>query len=352
MKSLLTKWIGSAGTSQSFYSIFTEDQKKWIDYIDAATDDLIVDLDTFERNINDGATDPASIMDSIKASLDGFLEKAKELESNIQDAALLKKVRTAFHQKTNHLISKSYLLNRARTWPQGYQGDYKTLETVYRNMPMASGIGYYFDLIALNATLAEGVRNRIRMLQGFLKEELNNRINPKVMSIACGSCRELMELAPDIEQASAQLVCIDNDEDALQYAQGRLSYTGAISNIEFLKYNALRLFDVEIAERDFGTQDIIYSAGLFDYLDSDFLVKIFNSLYALLKKSGKIIAPFKDADKYGSQLYHWLGDWDGFQQRNEKDFHDIFSRAGIPADCITEIRDKTGSIIFYCIEIN
>ena len=48
-----------------------------------------------------------------------------------------------------------------------------------------------------------------------------------------------------------------------------------------------------------------------------------------------------------SQEYHWIFDWDGFLQRNEEDFRNILSDAGIPSSAITETREDSGVIIFY-----
>jgi cyclopropane fatty-acyl-phospholipid synthase-like methyltransferase len=100
---------------------------------------------------------------------------------------------------------------------------------------------------------------------------------------------------------------------------------------------------------DFGKQDIIYSVGLFDYLPSDFLVKIFETLYNLLNPNGRLIAAFKDANRYRHQEFHWIVDWDGFLQRNEEDSRAILYDAGIPHSAISETHEETGIIIFYII---
>ena len=113
------------------------------------------------------------------------------------------------------------------------------------------------------------------------------------------------------------------------------------------KYNALRMFDHELNLSEFGKQDIIYSVGFFDYLDSGFLARLFNSLYKLLNPGGLLITSFKDMKRYRHQDYHWIVDWDGFLQRNEEDFFRIFSDAEIPESSITEIREDSGVIVFY-----
>ncbi|UCG78951.1 MAG: class I SAM-dependent methyltransferase [Nitrospirota bacterium] len=320
------------------------------DLVSEATGMLVNELERIDRMITIGDYSPDNVIKDIENAIGKFITEAKKWEAGTDDISAIREERTNFHNNTNHIISKSYFLSRARTWPQGYQGDHKTLETVYRDMPLSDGIGYFLDLIALNSTLAKGVRNRLKTMQSILKKELEVRSGPEVLNIGCGSCRELFDLVPEIKGSNAKVICVDNDQDALNFAHSRFYYTDAPDNIEFRKYNALRLFDIESAEAEFGPQDIIYSMGLFDYLDSDFLAKMFNTLFSLLKPGGKLIAAFKDAKRYNSQTYHWLADWDGFKQRTEKDFLSILAGAGIDEDSIKYQRDETEAILFYEIE--
>jgi SAM-dependent methyltransferase len=119
-------------------------------------------------------------------------------------------------EKRTHPV-KSYCINRARTWPQGHQGDYNTLEIAYKNSPLSDGIGYYLDKYILSARLGDGIRERIVKLRDLLHEELITRQNPKVLDVACGSCREVFELAPEIKASGAKFICVDLDEDALGF---------------------------------------------------------------------------------------------------------------------------------------
>jgi SAM-dependent methyltransferase len=199
-----------------------------------------------------------------------------------------------------------------------------------------------------SSTLAVGVRERMRKLAELLKTEMINRQYPKVLNIACGSCREMHEIVPEIEKAGAHFKCIDLDSEALDFALNRLSYAGlSADRAEFIQYNALRMFDYETAVSAFGMQDVIYSVGYFDYLADDFLVKLLNTLYLMLNPGGKLIAAFKDANRYRPQAYHWFADWYGFLQRTQGDFERIFRQAEIPGSALSVTRAKSGAIIFY-----
>ena len=306
------------------------------------------ELAAIEQRCLDSKENAEVLYRSVLKSLTDMHHTCEEFERSVSyDKTITKDAQARFREKTEFIMSKSYFINRARTWPQGYQGDHKTLEFIYRTTPQSEGIGYYLDLYALNVALATGVRNRIKKLENILREEIIIRETPSILNVACGSCRELVGLSADIISSKAKVICMDNDNDALNFAQGRLSYTGALPQIEFRKYNALRMFDHELNMMEFGMQDIIYSMGYFDYLTDDFLVKMLRSLYMLLNPGGKLIMPFKDAAKYKPQDYHWLCDWDGFLQRTEDDFDRILEKAGIPDSALSQSRDKSGVIIFY-----
>ena len=325
-----------------------EEQEKYTLILGQAIERYMEELRTIERHIANVQLDDDVVYSKIVALNDTILKICAQFEQEVKDDEVVKATRSYFRKRTNAILSKSYSINRIRTWPQGYQGDYKTLEAAYRNTPMSDGIGYYLDKYVLDWTLAHALRGRVEQLGELLRKELAARENPKVLDIACGSCREVSMLVPEIKASKAQFTCIDLDGDALDFAVNRLAPAELVpEQITFTKYNALRLFDIDIARAEFGPQDVIYSVGYFDYLPDDFLVKLLRSLYALLNTGGKLIAAFKDADRYRSQEYHWIADWDGFRQRTVKDFERLLGEAGIAEQAMTVSRDRSGAIIFY-----
>jgi SAM-dependent methyltransferase len=324
-----------------------EETEKYSELLNRATERFNTELEAIEKRCYEHHENPEELLMMTQRAMDEMMAVCAEFERGVQDKDIIRNARIRFHEKTNPILSKSYCINRTRTWPQGSQGDHKTLEMMYKNTPLAEGIGYYLDLCALKAPLAVGVRNRMAKLEALIRREVQKRQHPAIMNIGCGSCRELMGLAPEIIDSAARIICIDSDSDALTFAHSRLSYAGIISQVELRKYNALRMFDDETNMAQFGKQDIIYSVGLFDYLASDFLARLFSSLYRLLNPGGTLIASFKDAGRYRSQDYHWMADWDGFLQRREEEFDDIMAGAGIPRECISETREDSGVITFY-----
>lgn len=324
-----------------------EKRQGYVRYLEDSILEFNERLRDIERRCVNNNIKQEAVMVEIEKVFDEMAMACQRFEDGVNDKDFIKEKRVQFRELTNDVLSKSYCYNRARTWPQGYQGDYKTLETAYRSVPLSEGLGSYLDKHFFNTTVAVAVKNRLKMLEEILKDEISKRMNPKVLNVACGSCRELMGLVPEIKSSDARITCIDMDNDSLSFAQSRLSYTGILPQIKFYKYNALRLFDYETAETELGKQDIIYSVGFYDYLETGFLTKLFESLYKLLNDNGCMIISFKDAERYRSQDYHWFVDWDGFLQRNPDDFKRIIHNAGIPESKVAETREDSGVIVFY-----
>jgi SAM-dependent methyltransferase len=269
-----------------------------------------------------------------------------ERNSHLDETAL-QQARAQVRNATQKYFSQSFF-NHGRTWPQGYPGDHKMIEFLYRNAPVSSGIGYYLDRYFLSTTLTVAVRERKELLRELLKKEMTSRTQPRVLDIACGSCREVIELAPEIIQSKAAVTCLDFDGAALAFAADRLSFAGiGPEQISYRKYNALRMVNHERNLKEFGMQDVIYSVGFFDYLDDDVLIRLLSALYTLLLPGGSLIISLKDCHQYRTFDTSWLLDWDAFYPRTEDDMWQLIEKAGIPRAGIVSSRERSGVIVFF-----
>jgi SAM-dependent methyltransferase len=263
------------------------------------------------------------------------------------DINLIRDAQRSLRFATDRFFSQcSY--HRARTWPRGYQGDYEMLEFHYRNEPGSQGVGHYLENYLLKCALAVAVRERKDLLKDILQREMAARKKPSVMDIACGTCREIVEMGEEIKRAGASFICVDHDTEALEYSKDRMAKIGfPMDKARFRQYNALKMVNHERNLQEFGAQDIIYSVGLFDYLSNDVLVKLLKALYDLLKPGGILIASFKDSNKYSTFIYHWTIEWNAFLQRKEQDVLALYEKAGFPSGSVVTTRTASEVIVFY-----
>jgi extracellular factor (EF) 3-hydroxypalmitic acid methyl ester biosynthesis protein len=333
---------------QTGASFVAEPQELYVDRLNRAIDEFNTRLKYIDRRSQDSTANPDELLIVTTKAIMEMSDACEAFEQKgAIDKAVLKQAQVSFREKTRELISKSYFMNRARTWPQGYAGDFETLEGIYRDLPKSDGVGYYLDRYFLATALPAAVRARKETLRGLIKDELGKRRSPGVLDLACGSCREVLELAPEIKESGAHFTCIDFDSAALDFAAGRLAFAGIpAEQVAFRKYNALKMIKHDRNVKEFGMQDVIYSVGFFDYLQDETLIALLASLYALLNPGGTLITSFKDCRRYRAQEYHWFVDWDGFLQRTEEDSREVLLRAGIPADSVTSVREASEVILF------
>lgn len=278
----------------------------------------------------------------------GFLKSVtRNVEAQFRsDNARLAYLRNWFRQQTDAVFSKSNLMHRARAWPEGYPGDYLTLEAIYANQPQGEGVSGLLDRYFLSRTLAVAVRSRLRTLCRLLSERSTAEpAGARWLNLAAGSCRELLYTPPALI-AQRQILCIDYDTKALDYAK-RLLAERTGDAITFRTDNAFRMANAKRNVERHGKFTTIYSAGLFDYVKSEPLTRLVAGLYGSLAEDGVLIAPFKDATRYETFDYHWLVNWHFFLQRSEDDIHRVFSEAGVPRERIAVTRDPSGVILFF-----
>ncbi len=319
--------------------------------LSAAIDRFVAELENIEARYLTPGHAQDEVMKLTRQTLMN-MKKACELfeEENRDNKEQIKEAQKKLRGRTNPISVKSYLWNRALTWPQGYPGDYKTLEAIYKNTPQSTGIGFYLDKYFLSTELAVAIRGRKETVKRLLLDELSKRKNARILDIACGSCRELVEISPDIEANNAYITCIDLDGDALAFSAARLSTTGiSMDRFTFRRYNALKMISHDRNLKEFGMQDIIYSTGLYDYLESAVLVRMFKALSQLLNPGGTMIISFKDCKRYSTFDYHWVSDWDAFYQRQESECWKILEDAGIGKENVVTTREESGVILFFTV---
>ena len=309
--------------------------------------EFLGDLERIEKKCAHSTFDESTLTD-LSASIQRMSRHCKAYEEAVSfDIERIRAAQADFRKRTDHHFLKSYFMLRSRTWPMGYPGDYETLEGIYRNGPMSTGIGYYLDLHFLKTTLATAVRERKDLMREILKEEIQLRKAPAILNLACGSCREIVEIASLIQHADATLMCVDIDPNALDFAANRFAHAKLPSSmVQFRKYNAIKMINAERNQKEFGLQDIIYSIGLFDYLDDNVLIRLLGALYESLRPGGVLITSFKDRTRYETYEYHWFVDWSSFLQRTEADVRALFDAARIPSSPLSMSRIPNGAVYF------
>lgn len=236
--------------------------------------------------------------------------------------------------------------------PLGYAGDFKIIDDIYRNEVHTSGFDGLWDNWFQQLAASKSVRQRKddfrNMIIGYLKEHPER--NLRFMNLACGPAREIKELS-DLDSGKnfsrATFDCYDQDNNALVYAKQLLSDSG---NVNFFQKNAIRLaLKKDIKDEIPYKYDLIYSTGLFDYLNERLAVRLLKNLKVLLKPEGLILIS-NARDKYSnssSMWMEWIGEW-YLIYRTEEEFKNLFLGAGFHPDNV-QIISQQDKVMQYCV---
>ena len=221
------------------------------------------------------------------------------------DKKTAEKIKSDFRQAILPWMGQSVIMKRGFEKPRGYAGDYQSLEYLYDNKPVSSGIGHYFDNGFLQSELASAVRNRKDLMASLLLKtvSLSKKSEIKILNIASGSCREIFDIQNKVP-SKVKFTCVDFDDEALAFSSNKLSRL----NINFTKEDILSMIKNKDSVLPSGN-DLIYSIGLVDYLPDKILERIVKQLYEKLSPSGEMILSFKDRSRYDPIREDWLTDW-------------------------------------------
>lgn len=272
--------------------------------------------------------------DNVKCKDYGKIQKLKDF--------FVKNFKYEFYygQYSKHSIDKPY----------GYSGDFQIIDWIYQNKPSSTGYDRLFDNYFMASAISKAVRNRKEDFKRIIAENICNKSKPvRVMNLASGPAREIKEIFDEIDFFAKDIFfdCYDTEKDAHDYAKQLMKDR---DNVNYFLENALRIAGSRnINERIYAKYDVIYSMGLFDYLNYKISVRLIQNLRKLLKKDGVlIVADVRNKYLNPSVFYmEWAGDWN-LIYRNDQEFKQIFIDSGFKVVDLEQRFEEQG-IIQYII---
>jgi extracellular factor (EF) 3-hydroxypalmitic acid methyl ester biosynthesis protein len=258
-----------------------------------------------------------------------------------------------FHDRFGALIDLSPFAARCFHKPLGYAGDFEMMNMIYRNESLGSTLfGRSLSRVVLDSDAAKAVRHRARYLAGKI-EAAAARGGPhrpaRILSVAAGPAVELQLLLqrdPALLRAGhAEIALLDQDAGALRHARERLEAVAAQARTEVTLTCINTSIRTVIAEGLDGSYDLIYSAGLFDYLkDRTARAAGVRLVDALAPGGHALIGNFSTANPT-RPLMELILDWP-LHHRSASDLHQLFGDIG--AGCTVE-QEATGVNLFAVI---
>ena len=238
-------------------------------------------------------------------------------------------------------LNDSMLHYRTREKPLGYAGDFLLIDWIYTQKKADSKHGSFFDELFHNFEAARAVRNRKQFFIEKCKALTSNASGPfTVLDLGCGSCRDVLETFEQVDNwDNLYFHCVDQEPRAIAYAEELFKNKPFRHHIHLENSNIFFLHKKQ-------QYPLIWSAGLFDYLDDRTIRVLLKKLWRILCPGGSItfgnFSP-ENPTRNGMEL---VGKW-FLIHRSAEELLDIAQNAGIPYSRI-DIESEPEGVNLFC----
>ncbi len=176
---------------------------------------------------------------------------------------------------------------RAYSKPRGYAGDAPMMDYIYGREemwppPECSIIGARIFDYTTAAPASVSVRARRAFVAAAIDRLAESTSRPDVLAIAAGHLREVSLSAAIRRRRVGRMVALDADARSMaevNRAYGKFGVEVVPAGFRKLVGNKL----------DLGSFDLVYSTGLFDYLEQSIAVRLATSMFRLLRPGGSLV---------------------------------------------------------------
>jgi SAM-dependent methyltransferase len=212
----------------------------------------------------------------------------------------LEALRDAFGEALSQRTLQGFCLEK----PHGYAGDYEIIDQLYTNSVTNARAYKNWDHFLQARSAATAVRNRKSYFLALIEqliETFPDKTTLPILNVASGPGRDVFEFfCNDDLDHRIHFECVDNDPDAIAYAQELCA--SYLDRICFREINALRYR----ADTRF---QLIWSAGLFDYLGDKGFTFLLERMIDALHDDGELVignfSPRNPTRDYMEVLLDW-----------------------------------------------
>ena len=278
-----------------------------------------------------------------------------EAVARVLDPLVQPMYRNYIKRQLHPLVLCSPFAFRTYQKPLGYAGDYEMVNMILRDPHEgASLFAKTVNLYFLNSGPALAHRNRIDYLVQVLREEAR-RVAPtgrplRVLNLGCGPAGEVQRLLANDEISDlVDLTLLDFNDETLDYTRGRLEELKARHHrrtpIHFVKKSVHQLLkEGARTTPDHPGYDLIYCAGLFDYLSNRVCQRLMNIFHEMVLPSGLLVATNVDPSNPARYGMEFILDWHLTYRDSEQ--MKLLHPTGVAAENIVTKSDDTGVNIY------
>lgn len=224
----------------------------------------------------------------------------------------------------------------------GYSGDFQIIDHIYTRHLTTDPHLRLWDLYFHSQPAPVAVRNRKAYFQQLMASHLTRHHRAdalQVLNIASGPGRDMREFFLENAEAKVHLDCVEMDARAINHAATLCAPWQ--ERVTFHHRNVLRFTPTR-------GYDLVWSAGLFDYLTDKVFVHLLQSLLRVRQPGGEVvIGNFSDFNPSRDYM-ELLGRWN-LHHRSREALISLALQAGAQADQIEILWEPEGVNYFLHI---
>jgi extracellular factor (EF) 3-hydroxypalmitic acid methyl ester biosynthesis protein len=289
---------------------FTE-LKRWLEHVELG----IRSLPSNEHSKTESSV-INELAPSLLPSIDSLFSRFEETAADVPVQLLPSHRNYAKRQLHPHLLCSPFAY-RTYHKPLGYAGDYEMVNMILRDPIEGSSLfSKIINAWFLSQSAAGAHRNRISYLTDVLLHETqrasrNNKV-ARIFNLGCGPAREIQNfLIRDEICNNANFVLLDFNEETIQHTSRVLEHIKSQynrkTNIEVVRKSVHHI--LKQAHRRTTCFDMVYCAGIFDYLSDRICKQLMNIFYDLLEPGGLLVATNVESSNPSRNGMEYLLEW-------------------------------------------
>lgn len=304
---------------------FLSDLRLWCDQIELdVRSQPSGEQERFERRALEEMKEP--VLSAMAAHFERFEEVTADIEPELRSAH-----NTYAKRQLHPLVLCAPFMYRTFQKPLGYAGDYEMVNMMVKDSYQGSStFAKILNTFFLNTPPVVAHRNRVDYMVGMLNRELlrARRIgsNGRIFNIGCGPAQEVQRFLANMPfSGRPEFTLLDFNEETLQHVQGVLggikSRYAPETSINYIKksvHNLLKSSARAVETSSKQNYDLVYCAGLFDYLSNNVCRQLVSIMYDWLAPGGLLLVTNVESQNLSIGWMEYVVDWHLFYRNSQE----------------------------------
>lgn len=222
----------------------------------------------------------------LEQTIDRLTRGLERLRTSVPNEVWSERARELVAHPLTHLLHQDPFTRRCFTKPRGYAGDARMIDYIYGEADDDDSTELGRRILEANrqAPAPQAVRYRKQMLAAAIDAAAARVERPRVLAVACGHLREGRVSDAVQHRRLGELVALDQDARSLDVVNREFGPLGVRTELG-------RVRDLIVGRHaaDLTGFDLVYAAGLYDYLRDDAARRLTQTLFGMLTSGGTLL---------------------------------------------------------------